>query len=192
MAWKNFPVLDARSLRDLRQLIVDFEAPFPDLTGDEVEHLTNLQQVKLSGELYAGMEEAEIPQGDTPGRKFRIPANLFRANTLLRSVHIDIDGRGRGDYNFTVSVPHRLVSHLDYLESLSIYDPHVEGHRPGMAPLELASESPLAKHLKVPESMPKGWQNTKQFMDLERWSNWSNGYELLVFTGDDDWIDLGN
>ncbi len=88
-------------------------------------------------------------------------------------------------------MPHNLVGHLTHLESLSITKANVEGYKPDMAPLELASDSPLADHLTTPTKIPEGWRGTKQYQDLERWSNWTNGETVSIFSGEDDWLDLG-
>ena len=188
---KEFPTLDAKVFEDLTELTIHFNDPVPDITGDELEHLTNLRQVKMTWELPAGISWEELPQGDDPGREHQIPADLFRTNTLLRSLHMDIDGRGRSDYNFRLSVPHNLVGHLFHLESLSISKARVEGYQPDMAPLKLASDSPLADHLIPPTKIPEGWRGTKQHQDMERWSNWTNGETVSIFSGEDDWLDLG-
>ena len=188
---KEFPTLDAKVFEGLREFTINFDDPFPDLAGDELEHLTNLMQVKMTWELPAGISWEQLPQGDDPGREYQIPADLFRTNKSLRSVHMDIDGRGRGEYNFRFSVPHNLVGHLTHLESLSTSKANVEGYKPDMAPLELASDSPLADHLTTPTKIPEGWRGTKQYQDLERWSNWTNGETVSIFSGEDDWLDLG-
>ena len=174
----------------LRELSINFDDPFPDLTGDELERLTNLRQVKMTWELPAGMSWEQLPQGDDPRREHQIPADLFRTNMLRRSVHIDIDGRGRDDYNFRISLPRNLVGHLTHLESLSINKARVEGYQPDMVPLELASDLPLADHLIPPTKIPEGWRGTKQYQDLERWSNWTNGETMSIFSGEDDWLVL--
>ena len=74
---------------------------------------------------------------------------------------------------------------------MSISKARVEGYKPNMAPLELASDSPLADHLTPPTKIPEGWRGTKQYQDLERWSNWTNGETVSIFSGEDDWLDLG-
>ena len=175
---EKFPVLDAQVLESLTAFGIQFEDPFPNLTGKELGHLTNLRQLRMGGDLYAGMESTEIPQGNDPGRKYRIPTDLLRNTIQLRSVHIDIDGKGRGDYNFTVLVPHDLVGDLNHLESLSISNAHVEGYQPLKEPLALATGSPLADHLTPPKGIPEGWRHSKQYRDLETWTNWTNGNDL--------------
>ena len=147
-------------------------------------------QVKMTWELPTGISWEQLPQGDDPGREYQIPTDLFRTNKSLRSVHMDIDGRGRGEYNFRFSVPHNLVGHLAHLESLSISKARVEGYHPDMATLKLASDSPLVDHLTPPAKIPEGWQGTKEYQDLERWSNWTNGETMSIFSGEDDWLDL--
>ena len=71
-------------------------------------------------------------------------------------------------------VPHDLFGDLNHLESLSISNAHVEGYQPLNEPLALATGSPLADHLTPPKSIPEGWRHSKQYRDLETWTNWTN------------------
>ena len=119
---EEFPTLDAKVFAGLREFAIHFNDPFSDLAGDELEHLTNLRQVKMTCELPAGISWEELPQGDDPGREHQISGGpIQNQHVTQESTH---------------------------------------GHRRERA---------------------QGWQGTKEYQDLERWSNWTNGENGVDF-----------
>ena len=138
----KFPPIDANGLSSLEELVVEVTDMPPVMDGTELSHMSNLENVSIA---------TYLPPGKDIPRSHRLPNNLFKNNTNLRSVKIGFtSNRAAGSLTEGKSfIPSNLVAHLENIESLEIDGLHSNSHQPGQPPLELAPESPLAQYLVV-------------------------------------------
>ena len=159
-----FPPLHADAIASLENLNVKLVGPPPALKGDELDKATNLDTVVLAA--------TPGPVHDDPVR-FRIPSGMFKNNPALESVKIGFyDAWFFTDIGGEVITQSDLTTHLAELEDLYISRLRLTDHQPGQPPLDLDTESPLAKYLAAAVlTLP---ESGRQFRDIKAWNTWTD------------------
>ena len=140
----EIPPLRERALEALKTLNIDTgrARKFPELSGEELEALTGLEELTISGYLFPdGTDINEIPKKADPPLEYKIPAGLLRNNVKLKKVRINIQGSYSESSNYRLVVAHNMAQHLSDLEAIGIIDDH---------PLSLHPSSPLHRFLNNP------------------------------------------
>ena len=175
----QIPPLGGEALATLKTLNMEITGKFPQLAGDELETLTALEELKLSGYLFpAGTNINEIPKTADPPLEYEIPAELLRNNVNLKELSINIGGHHYESSNYRLVVVQNMVEHLNDLEAIGINRAVVQNRQEGAPPLLLASDSPLKKYLTVPERIPENPHLDPQMRAIQGWQSWENGSSL--------------
>ena len=177
----QIPPLGGEALATLKTLNIEITGKFPQLAGDELDTLTALEELRLSGYLFpAGTNINEIPKKADPALEYEIPAELLRNNANLKELSINIGGHRYESSNYRLVVAQNMVEHLNDLEAIGINRAVVQNRQEGAPPLLLASNSPLKKYLTVPERIPENPHLNHQMMAIQYWQSWQNGQAVNV------------